>query len=130
MIKPGDKVRGIAFKGAVVVERGSIGNYPLLVNGLSYTTEGFLEREHAYPSIWLADSGHGPEVGERPVWKPTKPTPCKVWDYSKDSSRIEVVIGYIEENNCPYKTLNTAYIHAEPCEPPAEWNWPEEWLCD
>ena len=74
MLKVGDKVRGISFKGVKTVTKNRTGyfrrEFPLYVGECRYTAAGLLHEGDEYPSIWLAETGHGPEIGERPIEYP------------------------------------------------------------
>ena len=131
--KVGDLVRGIQFYGAFKLTASNVNDseYPLWVETeqgyFIFTEEGFIYPDNAYPSIWHAESGHGPEVGERPVWKPKVPTWCEVWDEENQGIKRLVIAWDGLYRIMPVDGQHTTNVfkHAEPCEPPSY--WPKEW---
>lgn len=87
-----------------------------------------------HPVVWFPETGHPPKLGERPKWRPTKPTWCLVWDEDGEEKHIRLVVDYVERDDFPYRTAfehgqySPQWRYAEPCEPEEipDW-WPEEW---
>ena len=90
-----------------------------------------------YPIVWFPETGSPPKLGERPKWKPKKPTWCWVWN-EENLYTSRLVIGYddVTDEQHPYIAVRVfaetpagegidRWAHAEPCNPPY-W-WPEEW---
>ena len=136
--KLGDEIDSIYGKGTIthVDERSLLVSFK---DGSSarLTPDGKLEPSNPYPVIWFPKTGSPPKIGERPKWKPKKPTWCWVWN-EENLYTSRLVIGYddVGSKQRPYIAVRAfvktpvgegtvRWAHAEPCDPPY-W-WPEEW---
>ena len=135
LFKPGDVVGCIWAEGPHVLKSVGDGRdtYALCVLGYSVTADGKHCAQDAYPSVWHWETGKPPIVGERPKWKPEKPTWCWVRDESEDLGIQRLVIRYDAERAgyetvAPYGLSYWFWRYAEPCAPEdiPDW-WPSSW---
>jgi len=99
------------------------------------TPDGKLYPHHPHPFAWFPETGHGPEVGERPKWKPEKPTWCWVWNEFEEDRIIRLVAKYDDwgyrslcVEGSELKLYSSYWKNAEPLsgDEVPDW-WPEEW---
>ncbi len=132
--KVGDKLDSI-FGPCEVVEILEGNRYPIMTvfrrnDKTRYLTkDGKISEEDSYPIVWFPETGSPPVVGERPKWKPKKPTWCWVWDDEGDESIWPVLIRLEDGEyvtNTPEGFMTFAKV--EPCKPEEipSW-WPKEW---
>jgi len=135
MFKVGDKLESMRGPCEVTDIRANVDDYPVRAeypNGafMLLTADGRLMRRDKYPFVWFPETGHGPEVGERPKWKPEKPTWCWVWNgrVRPFAPALRIVVELLEVEGEYTDAHGVKRGNAEPCAPEdiPEW-WPEEW---
>jgi len=151
LFKPGDVVGCIWAEGPYKLEASGLDgpmdrvSYPIAIrikHGNSHESVNYLTQEgkyyasDKYPSVWHWKIGSPPVAGERPKWKPDKPTWCWVWDngiaktkrlvseLTEDGKYLAAII--ISKDEMTQHRMS--WEHAEPCSPEdiPEW-WPEDW---
>jgi len=137
LFKPGDKVGCIWDDQPHVLQdySGMRSEYSVQLYSekdgfyIQFLPDGRCSKQQHYPCIWHWETGSPPQPGERPKWKPEKPTWCMCWNDLDDGKKLRLVVGFDDRWRHPYTTVTEThcvqYKYAEPCDPP-EW-WPEEW---
>jgi len=83
-----------------------------------------IDEPSKYPFVWFPETGSPPKLGERPKWKPTKPTWCWVWDEPNSQKMLRLVVWYDDglyealafDNSSPISDYCVKWKNAEPCE--------------
>jgi len=132
LFRPGDIVGCKWAKGPHVLEANDNDTYPLRLSiehwriDAIVTAEGKEFHTDAYPSVWHWETGSPPKAGERPKWKPSKPTWCRVWNNDHTDTYIRLIVSFEKDT---YKAVGGfSWDNAKPCLPEEipSW-WPEEW---
>ena len=140
--KVGDLVDTIWGEGVVTgIDTDPENDYPIKVtisknNDLRHFTHDGKKFPHeCYPSMWHKETGTPPSIGERPKWKPEKPTWAFVWNAFEENRVIQLVVscdkwGYRAAEVGDRKLMRTTsyWKNAEPLSDSEipDW-WPEEW---
>ena len=128
--KEGDKIGSIFGDG--VVKWHSMKTLTIKVEDgreIQLLYDGRLHENDAHPVIWHRETGSPPKVGERPKWKPKRPTWCWVWDDEGNKYAWPALIR-LEDGEYVTDTPECfmTFVRVEPCKPEEipSW-WPDEW---
>jgi len=123
LFEVGDKVGTLWGDGVVVEVVDDIMPIKVIVDGrgcdLYFTMEGRFLLDHKHPSLWHKETGTPASVGERPKFKPTKPTWCWVGNHKNGLSLRRLVV--LCRDGIYFTPANNGecvhgYEYATPCE--------------